>query len=234
MDALGVGENRALGDLELEVLRADAGVREESGDLIRQLEVEQVGNRQVDRHVQLEAGGGPRVALPECGGEDIARERLDQGRALGDRDELARGDEAALGMLPADERLGADESPVAAKTGIGRQTPRTARMRCQRRLEGVCSGAADMPRGRGTPRTHRKPGSEKPASSGWVDPASRLRRSPPLPTRRPQAVVAGAAPDRPARLGPPAQCPRQESNLRTRFRKPLLFPLSYGGRTRPG
>ena len=24
-------------------------------------------------------------------------------------------------------------------------------------------------------------------------------------------------------------CPRQESNLRTRFRKPLLYPLSYGG-----
>ncbi len=23
--------------------------------------------------------------------------------------------------------------------------------------------------------------------------------------------------------------PRQESNLRTRFRKPLLYPLSYGG-----
>jgi hypothetical protein len=25
------------------------------------------------------------------------------------------------------------------------------------------------------------------------------------------------------------RCPRQESNLRTRFRKPLLYPLSYGG-----
>ena len=25
------------------------------------------------------------------------------------------------------------------------------------------------------------------------------------------------------------ECPRQESNLRTRFRKPLLYPLSYGG-----
>jgi hypothetical protein len=27
----------------------------------------------------------------------------------------------------------------------------------------------------------------------------------------------------------PQECPRQESNLRTRFRKPLLYPLSYGG-----
>jgi hypothetical protein len=25
------------------------------------------------------------------------------------------------------------------------------------------------------------------------------------------------------------ECPRQESNLCTRFRKPLLYPLSYGG-----
>jgi hypothetical protein len=25
-------------------------------------------------------------------------------------------------------------------------------------------------------------------------------------------------------------CPRQESDLRTRFRKPVLYPLSYGGR----
>ena len=27
------------------------------------------------------------------------------------------------------------------------------------------------------------------------------------------------------------RCPRHESNMRTRFRKPLLYPLSYGGRT---
>ncbi len=26
------------------------------------------------------------------------------------------------------------------------------------------------------------------------------------------------------------ECPREESNLRTRFRKPLLYPLSYEGR----
>ena len=27
------------------------------------------------------------------------------------------------------------------------------------------------------------------------------------------------------------KCPRQESNLRTRFRKPMLYPLSYGSAT---
>jgi hypothetical protein len=28
---------------------------------------------------------------------------------------------------------------------------------------------------------------------------------------------------------PPAGCPRQDSNLRSRFRRPVLYPLSYGG-----
>jgi hypothetical protein len=32
------------------------------------------------------------------------------------------------------------------------------------------------------------------------------------------------------RVSSQRRCPRQESNLRTRFRKPLLYPLSYGGR----
>jgi hypothetical protein len=38
---------------------------------------------------------------------------------------------------------------------------------------------------------------------------------------RPAAIQRRARPD--------LACPRQESNLRTRFRKPLLYPLSYGG-----
>jgi len=31
-----------------------------------------------------------------------------------------------------------------------------------------------------------------------------------------------------------AGCPRQDSNLRTRLRRPLLYPLSYGGSGRRG
>ena len=30
-------------------------------------------------------------------------------------------------------------------------------------------------------------------------------------------------------VGKGLRCPRHESNMRTRFRKPLLYPLSYGG-----
>jgi hypothetical protein len=32
-----------------------------------------------------------------------------------------------------------------------------------------------------------------------------------------------------ARASAALQCPRPESNQRTRFRKPMLYPLSYGG-----
>jgi hypothetical protein len=50
-------------------------------------------------------------------------------------------------------------------------------------------------------------------------------------TRRPSFPVGWPAPKtEPRREGALAeQCPRPESNQRTRFRKPLLYPLSYGG-----
>ena len=45
------------------------------------------------------------------------------------------------------------------------------------------------------------------------------------PSRRePSKVVTGAR-----RADFRRRCPRPESNQRTRFRKPLLYPLSYGG-----
>ena len=43
---------------------------------------------------------------------------------------------------------------------------------------------------------------------------------------RPASVrFAGIMNSKPQNL----RCPRQESNLRSRFRKPMLYPLSYGG-----
>src|ERR1700754_557426 len=49
--------------------------------------------------------GGPRGRLPARGAEDPLAERDDEVALLGDRDELARAEQPALGMLPADERL---------------------------------------------------------------------------------------------------------------------------------
>jgi hypothetical protein len=36
---------------------------------------------------------------------------------------------------------------------------------------------------------------------------------------------------RPERYQIQEKCPRQDSNLRSRFRKPMLYPLSYEGGT---
>jgi hypothetical protein len=50
------------------------------------------------------------------------------------------------------------------------------------------------------------------------------------PPNRPHPAALGTWPG----LGheaPPAVRPRQDSNLRTRFRKPMLYPLSYGGQS---
>ena len=60
--------------------------------------------------------------------------------------------------------------------------------------------------------------------------ASRLSPSDASPSRR--ARMGGDAwgsRNRPAQAMRLGKCPRHESNMRTRFRKPLLYPLSYGG-----
>ena len=46
--------------------------------------------------------------------------------------------------------------------------------------------------------------------------------TPPHPTHHPGAPPAPPEASR-------SWYPRQDSNLRTRFRKPMLYPLSYGG-----
>ena len=49
--------------------------------------------------------------------QDPAADRQDRAVLLGDLDELARRDEAAVGMLPADERLEAgDPAPSSSET----------------------------------------------------------------------------------------------------------------------
>ena len=49
--------------------------------------------------------------------EDEARQRVGQARALGERHELVGREQAALGVLPADERLDADD-PVLGQDGL--------------------------------------------------------------------------------------------------------------------
>ena len=63
--------------------------------------------------MKIEARTAPLAALPKCVGQDVASQLLDQPCTLGDRYELVRRDESALGMLPAHERLDADDPPAS-------------------------------------------------------------------------------------------------------------------------
>ena len=71
--------------------------------------------------------------------------------------------------------------------------------------------------GAGSPRPRH------PRASAGTARAGRRSRS-----RRSSSVRSGGASSRIAHGGRPA-CPRQDSNLRFRLRRPALYPLSYGG-----
>ena len=76
--------------------------------------------RQVDRDEQVVAAVAPLAALAAGLVDDPVGDRADQPGALGDRQELGRGEQSALGIVPADQRLGADDAAVAqARPGAG-------------------------------------------------------------------------------------------------------------------
>ncbi|CAL2072239.1 hypothetical protein GPN2_22497 [Streptomyces murinus] len=54
-------------------------------------------------------------------------------------------------------------------------------------------------------------------------------RAPVAYTRTNAKTPTSASPLMTGSSGTNPRCPRQDSNLRTRLRRPLLYPLSYGG-----
>jgi hypothetical protein len=109
--------------------------------------------------------------------------------------------------------------PLSAVRAPGKDRPRgrhreDGRARaCPERSHDPCRGRAND-----TTRTARPP--RRRTESG-ADPRRGARPTRPIVPRR--LIVADAS------SGKAPECPRQESNLRTRFRKPMLYPLSYGG-----
>src|SRR5664280_1449363 len=75
--------------------------------------VEQVAGGEVHRDRQRPTGVRPRPDLAQGTVQDVAGERPDQAGVLGQRDEVIRWDQAAVGVLPADQGLGADDVPGA-------------------------------------------------------------------------------------------------------------------------
>src|SRR2546423_1793539 len=107
-----VGEHARLGELELEDARVEAVAIQQPRDLGRKLVVEDVPHRDVHGDRQVEALLAPARALLERLLDDEERERPDEAGVLCDGDEDVGRDEAALRVLPADERLDAAHRAV--------------------------------------------------------------------------------------------------------------------------
>jgi hypothetical protein len=102
---VGIGHDRALGDLQ----RQSAGLhpvgRDGLGHLPRERVVEQAAAGDVDSDREVDAGGLPLVALSQGRAEDIADQRLDETGTLSQRDEITRREQPIFRVLPAHQRL---------------------------------------------------------------------------------------------------------------------------------
>ena len=90
---------------------------EQLRDLLGEARVEERAGGEVDGDRQVVAERAPGGDALERGAEHGRGERDDQPGLLGDRDELGRVDDAQLGVLPAGERLHADD-PARAQLGL--------------------------------------------------------------------------------------------------------------------
>ena len=88
--------------------RVEAGAGDDLGDGRRQVAVGDLAGGEVDGDVEGARVGALLVPLEDLAAGallDPAADRLDQAAVLGDRDELGRVEQAALGVLPAHQRL---------------------------------------------------------------------------------------------------------------------------------
>ena len=102
---VGMRDDDAFGDLEIEILRREAARRERLLDDRQAAVVLQLLHRQVDRQTHHHALPVPLHDLPARVAQHARAERLDHPGFLGDRDELRRRDHAAHRIAPAQERL---------------------------------------------------------------------------------------------------------------------------------
>ena len=103
-------EHRGLGHLEDDLGRVDAGLPDDRQDLVDEVGLGQLPGRDVDadREPVRPDELVPPAHLAAGLAEHPAADLEDRIRLLGDPDEVVGADPAALGMVPADERLDAD------------------------------------------------------------------------------------------------------------------------------
>ena len=110
-----IGVERALGDLEDDVTRGRIVRGQQPGDEADESRLRELTQGQIDADLRPTAQAGG--LLPPCAGLERLRQhqfpkRDDEPVLLGEGDERTRQGQAAVRMLPADERLGADEHPA--------------------------------------------------------------------------------------------------------------------------
>ena len=120
--ALGVGHDRALGDLDGEPGGGDAVALEHVGDEARQVEVAEQPGRDVEGHGDVVAAVVPAAQGRDCVVDAPARERVDQPAVLGEGDEHVGVDDAVARVQPTAERLdGQDVAGARADLRLERE-----------------------------------------------------------------------------------------------------------------
>ena len=108
----GILHQRRLGDLELERRRRDAVRAERVAHLIEKAALLQLAQRQVQRHAARRRHRAlPRAVVGADAVQHPIAELQDEIRFLGERHEVRRKHEAALGQVPAQQRFDAFDAP---------------------------------------------------------------------------------------------------------------------------
>ena len=99
--------------LEFEPRRLETGLAQRLAHRGQEMAIAQLHRRDVDRHGEPPALLPPEPCLPARLAQHPRPEWTDQGVGLGQRDELVWQQQPALGVVPADQRLGTGEAAAA-------------------------------------------------------------------------------------------------------------------------
>ena len=113
--AVDVVDDQAFGQFELQLGGGSAGAFQRATHLVDEIGLPELAGADVDGEAQLAGARVVRPVLePRTGGfQHPLADRQNQSGFLGQRDELGRRNQAALGMAPAQQRLGADDAAGA-------------------------------------------------------------------------------------------------------------------------
>ena len=114
---LGILRDRALGQLDLEPRRIDAGLVHHLDDALDQIGLLELARGHIDADVQVEPGIAPAAQLGARGAQDPLAERHDEPGLLRERDEARGLDQAQFRVTPTDQRFGATH-PVSREIDL--------------------------------------------------------------------------------------------------------------------